>query len=501
MTKIKHLSVSIDSVKTSADAVFVFGFFQNDSLSKHSFAKMLQESDRAYLSVIQKGVKKDFVGCERVIFPSGKRSGILVGLGLKERWNRRSLEKVARSLVQYAKKYQYGALAVHLDDFKIPGLSIEQVAELFACNIELGDYEFNTYKEVPNDGWPALWSVSYISSRRDKLSKALSAGALIGMEANAVRELANTPGGIMTPKRLANAARAAGDAAGFSVKTLSEKDMKKLGMGGILGVSSGSTEEAQLIVMEYYGKKSKKDPIVFIGKGITFDSGGLQIKPSSSMEEMHMDMSGGASIIGSLTVIAKLKLSVNCIGIVPAVENMPSGGSYRPGDILKTMSGKSVEVGHTDAEGRVVLTDALTYAERYKPKLVIDVATLTGACVVALGHYCSALLTPQDNVADFLMKCGDNSGDYLWRLPLWEEYESHIKGYTGDVVNTGRYREAGTIQGAAFLYQFAKKFPAWAHIDIASTMTGRDDQNLSRGASGVGTRLLVEVARGISAFH
>ncbi len=222
MTKIKHLSVSLDKVKTSADAVFVFAFFQNDPISKHSFTKILQESDRTYLPSVQKEIKKDFVGYERVLFPSGTRA-ILAGLGSKERWNRRLLEKTARSLAQYAKKYCYGTLAVNLDDFKVSGLSIEQIAELFACNIELGDYEFNTYKEVPKDGWPALGSILYIASRAGNLSKSLSTGALIGFEANTVRELANTPGGIMTPKRLANAARTVGAAAGFAVKTLSEK--------------------------------------------------------------------------------------------------------------------------------------------------------------------------------------------------------------------------------------------------------------------------------------
>lgn len=211
-------------------------------------------------------------------------------------------------------------------------------------------------------------------------------------------------------------------------------------------------------------------------------------------------MSGGASVIGAISTIASLKLPINCIGLVPAAENMPSGSSYRPGDVVKTLSGKTVEIGHTDAEGRVLLTDALTYAERYEPSLVIDVATLTGAATVVMGRYASLVMSPQEKCAQFMLACGARSGDSLWQLPLWDDYESHIKGYTADVTNSSRYREAGTIIGGMFLHQFAKKFPAWAHIDIASTMSGKDDLFLSRGATGVGTRLLIQVARDFDTF-
>ncbi len=500
MHKIKHTSVSLEKAPNKTDSVLVFARFEKAACKSHPFFTFLSAEDAKYLLAVEKQTKKDFGTLERVILPSGIRNSFLLGLGAQEKWSYRSFERAVRVLVQGSKKRRLGKLTVLLDDFKVTGLHDEKVVEGFATNIELADYDFLTHREVPKEGWPALWDIFYVSSGNKNYTKQLSVGGLIGREVNYARELANTPGGLMTPRHVAAAARQTGKDAGFSVTVLSEKEMKKLGMGGVLGVSAGSIEPAQFIIMEYFGKKRKKDPLVLVGKGITFDSGGLQIKPSQSMEEMHMDMSGGAAVISALSVIARMKLPLNCVGIVPAVENMPSGGSYRPGDLLKTMSGKTIEIGHTDAEGRVILSDALTYAERYKPKLVVDVATLTGACTVALGHYLSALLSPQDNVVTFMRECGDSSGDYVWQLPLWEEYESHIKGYTGDVLNTGRYREAGTIQGAAFLYQFAKNFPAWAHIDIASTMTGRDDQFLNRGASGAGTRLLVEVARRFKDF-
>ena len=246
--------------------------------------------------------------------------------------------------------------------------------------------------------------------------------------------------------------------------------------------------------MEYYGGKKNDAPFVFVGKGVTFDTGGLNLKPEDHMLDMWMDMCGGAAVISALGAIAKLKLPVNVIGLVPAVENMPGGAGYRPGDLLKSLSGKYIEVLNTDAEGRVILADALTYAEKYKPRLVVDVATLTGACMVALGAQAAGLFTPDDKIANELLTAGEISGDYLWRLPLWEEYEDEVKGTFGDVQNLGKSRYGGAITAAMFLYQFAKKYP-WVHIDIAGTMKAVDGQGLAKGATGTGTRVLIELAK------
>lgn len=500
MTSTQHIFIK-RSNEAPKGAASVIGLFDKQTAKNHVFIQKLPAADKEYLMRIDKEIKKDFGILEKIILPSQNRTIYIAGLGEKNKWTYRSFERAVRFLTQGIKKRQSKSFMVCLEDFAVSGVSKERLAEGFASNCELADYEFLTYKQAPKQGWPLLKQVYYFSSDGLDLKKSLALGSLIGRQVNLAREHANTPGGVMTPKRFARAAKDAGKQYGFSVRTLSENQMKKLGMGGVLGVSSGSAELAQFIIMEYKGSGAKKEPLVFIGKGITFDSGGLQIKPSQSMEEMHMDMSGGAAVLSAVSAIAQMKLPIYCIGLVPAVENMPSGASYRPGDLLKTLSGKTIEIGHTDAEGRVILSDALTYAEQYKPKLVVDVATLTGACSVALGHYVSAVLTPQENVAAFMLACGTASGDVLWQLPLWEEYESQVKGYAGDVLNTGRYREAGTIVGAAFLYQFAKKFPAWAHIDIASTMTGKDDIYLSRGASGSGTRLLIEVARRFNEFQ
>ena len=268
--------------------------------------------------------------------------------------------------------------------------------------------------------------------------------------------------------------------------------MKILKMGGVLGVAQGSSEEPKFIVMEYSGGGKKDKPFVLVGKGVTFDSGGLNLKPSQHIYEMHMDMSGGSAVINTIALAARLKLKRNVIALVPAVENMPSGSSYRPGDLLRTMSGKTIEVLDTDAEGRVILSDALTYAEQYQPKLVVDVATLTGAAAVALGQRASGIFTKDEKLARLAQELGEEAGDYVWPLPLWDEFEDEIKGTFGDWANVGRTRYGGASTGAIFLYQFAKNYP-WLHIDIAPTMTSIDGQFLAKGATGVPVRLLLKL--------
>jgi leucyl aminopeptidase len=271
--------------------------------------------------------------------------------------------------------------------------------------------------------------------------------------------------------------------------------MKKLGMGGILGVSRGSSENPKFIILEYFSEKKEK-PIVLIGKGITFDTGGLNVKPENFMNEMHLDMTGGAAVAHAMIIAAKLGIKKKIIGLIPAMENMPSGESYRPGDILKTISGMTIEVANTDAEGRIILADAHGYAEKYNPRLVINIATLTGAAGVALGERASALFSKEKKLADKIFDLAEESGDYVWPMPLWEEYKNDIKGNFGDVSNlrsVGDPRYGGAIHAAVFLAEFAKKFPHWAHLDIGPRDTLNPDELLAKGASGVGVRLLVKI--------
>ncbi len=482
----------------SSDQLVIHALFQGGDLVKLDSVQKSSQDDRAYAKMMRKEVKGKINETTALLLPSGKKI-LVVGLGEKKEWNARRLIRVVRKAVGAAKSMNSSSVAFFVSDFFCAPLSTQQLLELIAQNAEMAAYDFKTYKEAPKEGWPTIGEVSYVGltpGERTRGSRSIEVGRIIGEQINLARELGNIPGGLMTPKALSKYAQQEGKKHGFSVTVFGEAKMKALAMGSILGVSKGSTEEAQFVTMEWKGSAgTRRKPIVFIGKGTTFDSGGLNLKPGMHMDEMHFDMIGAAAVIATLGACARMKLKEHVIGIFPAVENMPSGQSYRPGDILHSMSGKTIEISNTDAEGRVVLADALTYAERYSPRAVVDLATLTGACVVALGHHASGLFTRDEAFGKLVSDAGEGSGDYLWPLPMWDEYEDDVRGETGDVLNSSRNREAGATNGAMFLYQFAKKFPRWAHIDIASTMTTSRDQFLGKGASGTGVRLLVELAR------
>jgi leucyl aminopeptidase len=273
----------------------------------------------------------------------------------------------------------------------------------------------------------------------------------------------------------------------LKVKVLEEAAMKKLGMGSLLSVAQGSEQPGKFIIFEYNKGKRDAKPFVLVGKGVTFDTGGISIKPAANMDEMKYDMCGAASVFGSVSAVAEMNLPINLVGIIPAVENMPSGKATRPGDIYTSMSGQTVEVLNTDAEGRLILCDALTYSERYNPAAVIDIATLTGACIIALGKHATGLLSNHDPLANQLMSAGRDIGDQAWQLPLWDDYQQQLDSPFADMANVGG-REAGTITAACFLSRFAKKYH-WAHLDIAGTawLTGKE-----KGATGRPVPLLVQ---------
>ena len=291
-----------------------------------------------------------------------------------------------------------------------------------------------------------------------------------------------------TPTHLAAQAQQLGKTyKSVKVSVLERDDMRKLGMNSLLSVSAGSAEPPKLITMEYYNGRKDDKPIVLVGKGVTFDTGGISIKPAAAMDEMKFDMCGAASVLGVMCAVAELGLQVNLIGVVPTVENMPSGTATKPGDIFTTMSGQTVEVLNTDAEGRLILCDALTYSERYNPDVVIDIATLTGACVVALGKVATGLLGNHSPLANDLLAAGEYTGDRAWQMPLWDEYQSLLDSPFADMANIGG-RDGGTITAACFLSRFTKKF-RWAHLDIAGTAwtSGAD-----KGATGRPVKLLMQ---------
>jgi leucyl aminopeptidase len=268
---------------------------------------------------------------------------------------------------------------------------------------------------------------------------------------------------------------------------LEEKDMKELGMGSLLSVSAGSDEPAKLIVLEYKGGSKKDAPIALVGKGITFDTGGISLKPGPAMDEMKYDMCGAASVLGTFKTLLELKPSINVVGVIAASENMPSGGATKPGDIVTSMSGQTIEILNTDAEGRLVLCDALTYTERFKPKVVIDIATLTGACVIALGNHASGLFSNNEELSAALLKAGQTANDRAWPMPLWDDYQKQLDSNFADIANIGG-KEGGSITAACFLSRFTKKF-AWAHLDVAGTAWVSGG---AKGATGRPVPLLVQ---------
>lgn len=349
-------------------------------------------------------------------------------------------------------------------------------------------YQFAEYKsKKPNKLKLAHVTVN-VSGEDRHLTEALKNGEATGQGMNVARDLGNTPPNVCNPEWLAKQAKALGKKHdNLTVEVLGEKEMKELGMNCALSVSAGSTQPARLIVMNYQGGKSKDKPHVLVGKGITFDSGGISIKPGAGMDEMKYDMCGAASVFGTMTAITELKPKINVIGVVIAAENMPDGSASRPGDIVTTMSGQTVENLNTDAEGRLVLCDALTYVERFKPASVIDIATLTGACVVALGNQCSAVMSNDDALAQKLVALGEQNGDRTWQMPLYEEYQRQLDSNFADMQNIGG-PGAGAITAACFLSRFTKDY-TWAHLDIAGIawLTGKE-----KGATGRPVPLLLD---------
>ena len=325
-----------------------------------------------------------------------------------------------------------------------------------------------------------------ISGLNKGWKQGLLTGAAIGNGINVARELGNLPANICTPTYLAEKAQAL-KSAKLSVKVLEEAQMKRLGMGSFLSVAAGSDQPAKFIIMEYKGAVATKKPYVLVGKGITFDTGGISLKPGLGMDEMKFDMCGAASVFGVMQTIIELEPKTNIVALVAATENMPNGNATKPGDVVTSMSGQTIEVLNTDAEGRLVLCDALTYAERYKPEAVIDIATLTGACVIALGKHASGLYANDQKLANELLEAGQKAQDKAWQMPLWEEYQKQLDSNFADIANIGG-REAGSVTAACFLARFTKAYK-WAHLDIAGTAW---DSGGAKGATGRPVGLLVD---------
>ena len=423
---------------------------------------------------------------------------LLVGCGDKAKLSlkeaRKLLISIAKSLLSSQAKDAHLALA----SLALAGADHYWLAERLAQELEDASYSYSTTKSTKAKA-SALKSISLAAPKgtsKAKIDTAFASGVATGRGINCAKELGNLPGNICTPTYLAQQAidLAKGNRA-LTVKVLSEKQMARLGMGSLLSVSAGSSQEAQLIVMEYKGAKVKPKadrpaPHMLVGKGITFDTGGISLKAGAAMDEMKFDMCGAASVIGTMAAVVEMALPIDIVAIVAAAENMPSGKATKPGDVVTSMSGLTIEILNTDAEGRLVLCDALTYGERYKPASVIDVATLTGAAVATFGSHVSAMLSNDDALAAELSDCGNASLDQVWQLPLHDEYQHLLDSNFADIANIGGPR-AGTITAACFLSRFTKKFK-WAHLDIAGSAW---NSGAAKGATGRPVSLLLEYLR------
>jgi leucyl aminopeptidase len=479
-------------------AALAIGVFSGGELSAAADI-VNRASDGAVKSVIG----MDFLGAPGEVLVLRNLTGVraervmLVGLGKQADYNAKSFQKAESAFARQCVALRLTQATSSLATIACPHSAPSQLARLSAQAVSAATYHYDQTMGKPDPkSRPKLKKYALLANRADakQIQIGLDEGAALGQGMALTRTLGNLPGNICTPAYLGNQAKALGrQFKSITVSVLEKKQIEALGMGSFLSVAKGSSETPRFIVMHYKGKDTKKTktsgPIVLVGKGITFDTGGISIKPAATMDEMKFDMCGAASVFGTMLTIARLQWPGELVGLIPTCENMPSGTATKPGDVVKSMSGQTIEVLNTDAEGRLILCDALTYAERFKPAAVIDIATLTGACVVALGSVNSGLFSPDDELANELLAASKRALDPAWRMPVEDEYQDYLKSNFADMANIGNAGpKAGAVTAACFLARFAKAY-RWAHLDIAGTSWLSGAQ---KGASGRPVPLLVE---------
>ncbi|MCD6575555.1 MAG: leucyl aminopeptidase [Nanoarchaeota archaeon] len=403
------------------------------------------------------------------------------------------LRKAGAKAVRFAKELKIDEITIavpKLDNYVIGGQALAE-------GVILSSYEFDKFKTKKED--IEIKEVTFATTSPLKFKKGMEVGQIISKYVCCARDLVNNPSNHATPSALASKIKEISKKNKIKIRIYGEKEIERMGMGCFLGVAQGSSKEPKLVVLEYWGNKKSKEFHALVGKGVTFDSGGISLKPSEKMSEMKGDMAGGAAVACGINAIAELKLPVNVIGVIPCVENMPGGNAMKPGDILTSMSGKTVEVINTDAEGRLALADAIYFISKKKPKAIIDIATLTGACIVALGYHVAGLMGNNEELIKSIFKAGEKTNERVWNLPLYKEYSKVIKSDIADIKNIGyEGGAAGSLTAAAFLKEFVGKTP-WAHIDMAGTFWSKEDKDyVKKGATGWGVRLFVEFFKSLT---
>ncbi|MGH2574173.1 MAG: leucyl aminopeptidase [Ignavibacteria bacterium] len=415
-----------------------------------------------------------------------------------------TLEKLRKTYALAAKKINN--LKLRTVGFEIPdltlikgiiNLSVSDIVQAICEGVLLSQYNFKKY--ISKDTFVQLEEIIFFTDSPKyvkEINESLKASKIICDAVILTRDIGNEPSNMLYPSKFAETVKKFSTKANYTVSIFDEKKIKQLNMGGIIGVSQGSANPPRFLILQYFGNSKSEKPVVLVGKGVTFDSGGISIKPSLGMEQMKMDMCGSAAVIGTFEAASRLKLKINLIGLIPVVENMPSGTAIKPGDILRSYSGTTMEVLNTDAEGRLILADALDYAANYKPKAVIDIATLTGAAIITFGHICSGMMGNDDGLKKKIFKAGEKTYERVWELPLYDEYDKLMKSDIADIKNIGPQRQAGTILGGIFLKKFANNKYPWVHLDVAGTAFNNEaSEYIPKDATGFGVRLFVELLR------
>lgn len=451
-----------------------------------------RSSNNALQKILDKGDITGAIGSSLLLYNvSGINAEriLLVGAGKPQAKSRQEYFKVANSIINTLQKHDTKTVTLLLEAVEVTGEEFEWVLSQFTTRYLNHCYRFHQFKSKTKKITPKTIRFSLTQKVTKAYSKAIAHGEAVSAGMSVARDLGNLPGNVCTPDYLLKESRKlAAKHTNITVKSASEAAMANLGMGAFLSVSKGSSEPGHLITIQYKGGKAGAKPHVLVGKGITFDTGGISLKPGAAMDEMKFDMCGAASVLGTLTTVAQLQLPINVIGLIAAAENMPSGHASKPGDIVTSMSGQTIEILNTDAEGRLVLCDALTYTTRFKPASVVDIATLTGACVIALGHHATAIYSNDDDLGRSLLEAGEQSGDRGWPMPLWDEYQNQLDSPFADMANIGG-RTGGSITAACFLSRYSKEYP-WAHLDIAGTAW--ISHGTSKGSTGRPVPMLTE---------
>ena len=486
------------SIEKIACDILIVSIFQSSKNHGHSIDLLDTALENLLTKVIKEENFQGKVGSTLVIRTNGLISAkkiIIVGLGERKDFGPEALRKACASSIRCAQKENGKTVSTILHGLDLEKIKPDFTAQIISEVSLLATYKFDKYKSKEKNEPKKEIQTLIISETHKTLAKnietGIKRGTLIAEAQKLARDLVTEPAIVSTPTKLANVARHVARENNLKIKVLDRKDCEKLGMGAFLAVAQGSEEPPKFIEIKYIPKNKPKKHIAIVGKGVTFDSGGLSLKPASSMETMKDDMSGAAAVIATMSTMKELQPNVAITMIVAATENMPSGTAYRPGDVIRAMNGKTIEILNTDAEGRVTLADAMSYVTRQKPDEIIDLATLTGACVVALGDTACGVMTNNQKLADKIIEAGNEAGERMWQLRLYEEDREKIKSDIADMINTGSKGKSGAQNGAVFIEKYVDKIP-WVHIDIAGpSWLDKEDVYGPKGPTGVGVRTLV----------